>query len=282
MSRALALLLILSASETVLAQDAEPQGNAQVRSRWQEAYTDIARSFEMRQAEKTLDLHDQPLLFYTNPVRTNDQHGTIFVWTAGGRAVVFGSIWSGVTPRTKAGVRNVSHEFHSLSPADDVAATRGGATLWTSGEPGIAWQTLADSPAPAASRAARLVQMRNLARRISGRIDSEEPSDLRIMSQPLYRYPEKVSGALDGALFAFSLATDPELVVLIEAGETNDKPSWQVAFARFGALPMSVQDGERTIWSCERVKPPLKTGRYYLVWRAEQMPADPQGAEEKR
>jgi len=259
---------------SLLAQDQdESAGDKALRERWLKTYQAIAASIEMRQGETALTLHDQPLLFYTNPVRTTDQHGTIFLWTDKGRPAIFGSIWSAVNQKQPE-LRNVTHEFHSLSEASDVQAVRAGARLWSADEPGISWLTLPDSPAPAATRPARLVQMRNLARRLSARINSNEPTDLRMMSQPLYRYSEKVPGAVDGALFAFSLATDPELIAWMEAREQ----AWHVAFARFGALPMSVAEGERIIWSCEKATARQRTGRYYLMWGAEEMSINPQEA----
>jgi len=94
------------------------------------------------------------------------------------------------------------------------------------------------------------------------------------MPQPLYRYPEDTAGASDGAMFVFALATDPELVLLIEDAADGDKPVWKVAFARFGNLAMAVKDGDQTLWTCERGKPGRSEGRYYLYWRIEQRPAD--------
>jgi len=85
----------------------------------------IAESIEMQQGTTRLKLEEKPLLFYTNPVRQNDQHGTIFLWTDRGRPAVFGSIWSEVN-RMNSEVRNVTHELHSLAESLDVRAIRNG------------------------------------------------------------------------------------------------------------------------------------------------------------
>jgi hypothetical protein len=230
----------------------------------------------MQRAQQKLEFHSVPLLFYTNPVRTNDQHGAIFLWTEKGRPAVLGSIWSGV-PRADAAVRNITHEWHSLLEDPDVRAVRNESELWRSGEAGIAWLRLTDAPTPSENRNTRLVQMRSLARRLSpGITEQERESELRLMTQPLYRYPADVTGAFDGALFVYCLATDPELILLVEAREAKPKTfEYQAALARFGNLAMTVADGERTIWSCERGKPGRSDGKYYLKWRAEQMPAEP-------
>jgi hypothetical protein len=252
----------------------EPQAETILHEKWQRAYRQIAESIEMRRGETKLTLYPAALLFYTNPVRTNEQHGAIFLWTSEGRPALFGSIWSGQPPQDPAH-RAVAHEWHSLLEETDVTARRGDKLLWTSNEPGIAWQTLPELPSPAATRSARLVQMRGIVRRLSVGIEASQESELRLMSQPLYRYPEKTSGAIDGAVFSFGMATDPELIVLVEARDAAKSPAWQVAFARFGNLPMTVKDGERTVWSCEKGIARQPTGKYYLMWRAEQMPAEP-------
>jgi hypothetical protein len=270
---ALAAASSLSGANECIADDAPVAESAQ-NEKWQKVYQGVAASITMQRGEQALYFHSVPLLFYTNPVRTNDQHGAIFLWTEKGRPAVLGSIWSGVTPRTDATLRNVTHEWHSLLEDADVRATRSGEQLWKSGEVGIAWQTLAGAPVPSESRATRLVQMRALARRLSAKITEEDrQGELRLMAQPLYRYPTDAAGAVDGALFVYCLATDPELILLVEVREEKGRPAYHVALARFGNLAMTVADGKRAIWSCERGKPGRSDGKYHLKWRAEQMPA---------
>jgi hypothetical protein len=276
-SRLLLFLLVLAAlaSGAGLAVPQEGSNEPTLKDQWKQAYRAIAESIEMRRGSTRFLLHDQALLYYTNPVRTNDQHGAIFLWTAAGRPAVLGSIWSALN-RSDPTSRNVTHEWHSLIEDPDIQATRRGENLWQPGEPGIAWQVLPNSPVPSSSRAARLVQMRALARRLTARITAEEESELRLLPQPLYRYPEKIPDVRDGALFAYSLATDPEIVLLIELPDSASQPMYRVGVARFGNLAMSVRDGDQTIWSCERGTPGRSVGKYFLHWRAEQMPADPQ------
>jgi hypothetical protein len=175
--------------------------------------------------------------------------------------------------RQNPDVRFVTHEWLSLSMDPLMTATRDEKRLWTSGEPGVAWEPLKEAPPPAASRPQRLVQMRTIVRRYSASIQIEGESDLRLMPQPLYRYSEQTEGALDGAIFDFAMTTDPELLVLLEVGETNGKPTWQIAFARFGNKQMTVKEGDRTVWSCKAGAPGFSDGTYYLRWRAEEMPS---------
>ena len=267
-----ALAILASAAACAAAE--EPEAGTILHEKWQKAYRKIAESIEMRHGEAALTLQKAALLYYTNPVRTHGQHGAIFLWTLEGRPAVFASIWSELHRRDPAS-RNVIHEWHSLLKASDVTARRGEKLLWTSAEPGIDWQSLADLPEPAATRSGRLVQMRGIARRLSVGIESVEESELRLMSQPLFRYAEKTPGAIDGAIFAFAMTTDPELLVLLEANDSAEKPAWKVAFARFGNQPLTVKDGEKTVWSCEKAIDRQPTGKYYLMWGVEQMPAEP-------
>jgi hypothetical protein len=268
------LLAVLILSSRSAAQDiiAQPT-DASVREKWQATYKTIAESVVMQHGKQPLKLVEQPLRFYTNPVRSNDQHGAIFLWTEEGRPAVIGSIWSALNLQNPA-VRFVTHEWHSLLSDPDVTATREGRPLWTSGEAGIAWEPLSGAPLPAASRSARLVQMRAIARRYSATIQTQGESELRLMEQPLFRYAEGTAGVIDGAIFDFAMTTDPELLLLVEARDSGGKRGWQIAFARFGNKAMAVKDGDRTVWSCEQGSPGFSDGKYYLRWRAEEMAAD--------
>jgi hypothetical protein len=269
---ALALAQFAGAIGGLAAQDsaAEPA----LHEKWQKAYRTIAESMAMQREKTPLKLEAQALMHYTNPVRTRDQHGSIFLWTEEGRPAVFGSIWSAINLQDRT-MRVVTHEFHSLVEAPDVRATRRDQTLWDCREPGVSWQIMAEESTPAASRPARLVQMRSITRRFTARIQTQDESELRLISQPLYRYREKTPGAADGAIFSFAMTTDPELLVLIEDRETEGKPAWYVAFARFGNQAMTLNEGERRVWSCERGTPGRSEGRYHLFFGAEQMPAEP-------
>jgi hypothetical protein len=253
---------------------AEQASDTTDREAWQTSYHTIAKSITMQRGQTQLSLLKQPLLFYTNPVRTNDQHGAIFLWTENGRPAVIGSIWSAIN-RQNADSRFVTHEWHSLAIDGNVSASRDERPLWKSGEPGVAWEKLNGAPPPGESRAARLVQMRSIVRRYSVAIKVEGESDLRLMAQPLYRYPDQVQGAVDGAIFSFAMTTDPELLVLLEDREVAGQRAWHVAFTRFGNKEMNVKDGDKAVWSCAAGAPGVSDGKYYLRWRAEEMPAKP-------
>src|SRR5690349_2180307 len=118
-----------------------------LREKWQKVYREIAESLEMQHHKTKLELYGQPLLYYSNPVRTTDQHGTLFLWTEQGRPAVVGSIWSAID-RQKPELRNITHEFHSLVDDSQIRSLVDGKPRWSSGEPGITWASLERAPPP--------------------------------------------------------------------------------------------------------------------------------------
>jgi len=258
----------------------EPGGGDELLEKWMAVYQQHAEALDMSvvgDPERRLDLHAGSLLKYTNPVRGVQQHGAIYVWTLQGRPAVLASIWSAID-LMQPQVRKLNYEWHSLS-AEDVTAKRNSELLWTSGEPGVEWHAFPEFGTVAASRPLRLVQMRRIARMLTAHIDTEE-SELRLLEQPIYRYPDDVPGVVDGGVFSYVMGTDPELLLMVEAAETDDGGrEWRVACARFSNWPMQVSLKEREFWSCEHATPRRDRGRYYLWFAVERLPADLAGVE---
>lgn len=253
---------------------ADGEGEQPVVDRWMAVYRQRAEALDMRLAGnpgERLDLQPSTLLKYTNPVRNFQQHGAVFLWTRDKRPAVIASIWS-TRDKKQPRLRNMAFEWHSLLPGN-IVAERDGERLWNSNEPGVEWREFGGTGAPAGSRPLRLLQMRRMARALSPQIATGE-SELRLMPRPVYRYPERTDGAADGAVFAFVMGTDPELFVLIEARGDRDAAAWHLAFARFSHQPIRVERAGEELWSCEKAEPYQRTGRFYLWWKAERLPAE--------
>lgn len=226
---------------------------AQVR-RWHAFYRQRAAEFaiaEHRDGIVSVTLVPTPLQTWTNPIRGDTQHGTIHLWTNAGRPSVIGSVWSALDPKDRS-QRALCYEFHSLAQVP-VSATLGDKAWWSPKEAGVEWLPLADGPQPGPSRAARLRNLRDLAAELRAEIVGDDPqpdTDLRLLSQPLYRYPENTPGVIDGAIFAFVMATDPELFVAIERrrNESTGEASWTLAPARLTGSALRLRRGERTLW----------------------------------
>jgi hypothetical protein len=220
--------------------------------------------------KKELELTKEPVFDWSNPVRGGLQQGVVFLWLRDGRPAALGSIFS--QPDAKLPGRKVFHEFHALDP-EKLLVTRPGALNEWKPQAGLERKELPDAGVPAATAAARLVQMKRLAQEFTGHEEDEEGKrwDLRILPAPLYRYPTAKTGVVDGALFTLvsNAGTDPEVLLLIEAREEGGKLRWEYACGRFSDRDLHVLRKEKEIWSSirsdtnTRRHDPLHTYRSY-------------------
>jgi hypothetical protein len=198
-----------------------------------------------RQTEK-LALEKEPVLRWTNPARTGED-GATFVWTLGGRPEMIGTIF---TYRLGNKISR-KHEYHSLA-TEPLGAEFRGKQVWTPSAAGVKFAPITGAPAPAGSSRLRLTQMKALAREFSASIKDEgESYQLRLLTQPLFRYEPEDKRVLDGALFAYSLGTDPEVLLMIEARPVKDGHQWQFAFARFHYVELKALHKDREVFRAE-------------------------------
>jgi hypothetical protein len=202
---------------------------------------------------KQLELTKEPVFEWSNPVRQGLQQGVVFLWLRDGRPAALGCIFSEPEGRLKG--RKVIHEFHALD-RDKLLVSRPDALNEWKPQAGLERKELADAGAPAATPAARLVQLRRLAQEFTGHeTDSEGKRwELRLLPAPLYRYPAAKTGVIDGALFTLvsNAGTDPEVLLLIEARKEGDKTRWEYACGRFSDRSLYVQRKGKEVWSSVR------------------------------
>ncbi len=207
-----------------------------------------AAEYEIRLATKDKDklpLQAEPALRWTNPVRgTTD--GAVFIWLANGRPELAAGIYKWPS---KPGEPDMEHELSSLS-VDKLTAVRGGRTVWEPAKAGIELKAIPDAAAPSESPALRLRQLRSLAREFTAfHDDPGKPSEeLRLLSQPIYRYKDTEPDLLDGALFVFVQATDPEVLLLIEARKDTTGHQWQYALARMTSRALRARYKDKEVW----------------------------------
>ena len=201
--------------------------------------------------KKELELKKEPVFEWSNPVGQGLHQGVIFLWLRDGRPAALGGIFSHPVPGWKG--RKILHEFHALDRDKLLVRRPGGALNEWKPQAGLARKELPDAGTPAATRGARLVQMRRLAQQFTGHSTDNERErwELRLLPTPLYRYPEAKSGVIDGALFALtsSAGTDPEVLLLIEARQEDGKTRWEYACGRFGVISMYVERKGNEVWS---------------------------------
>ena len=205
--------------------------------------------------KRPLEFLKEPILEWSDSARDGlFTQGVVFLWLRAGRPAAIGTIYSEPEERLKG--RRLLHEFHALDPEKLVVTRPQGALNEWVPQVGLARRDLADAPAPAATAAARLVQMKALAAEFAAHgLDPQlKRVDMRLLPTPLYRYPAAKSGVIDGALFTFvtTAGTDPEVLLLIEADVTDGKARWQFACGRFSDKSLLVQRRGKEVWSLHR------------------------------
>jgi hypothetical protein len=242
---------------TLLLVPAADEAAAALAKRMLPVYVREAEAYKIAVAsapDRPLELKKEPVFEWSNPVRSGNQQGVVFLWLRDGRPAAIGSIFSEPEGRHKG--RKVIHEFHALAPEKLVVTRPPGALNQWEPQAGLERKELADAPAPAATPAARLLQMRQLAQEFSGdSVDNKgQHWDLRLLPAPLYRYPAAKAGVVDGALFTFvsTAGTDPEVLLLVEAKEDGGKLRWQFACGRFSDRSLSVKRKDTEVWSAVR------------------------------
>jgi hypothetical protein len=205
-------------------------------------------------AEAKDRLRPQIVMRWQNPVRTQTGDGVLAIWTRHGRPEAMASIFQWDD--------DICHEFGSLSRSNTLIGRDKSDVIWSPKKSGVEFRDVPDAPIPASNRAARLRQMKVIAERFTARLPDRNVEDanlevLRLLPTPLCRYELEESNDADpslkdGALFAFAMGTDPEVILLLEAIGHEDKASWQFAFCRATGWGADASLGDKVVWS---VKP---------------------------
>jgi hypothetical protein len=195
--------------------------------------------------EMPLSITPEAVLRYSNPVRTAFSDGAVFLWLNGDRPLAAAVL----------SIRNqgrVVREFTSLTKRP-LECRRDGVLAWSPRSGNLVDQLLANVPPPDASQARRLRQMRDIARQFRVVKKTDSDVELRLMPQPIYRFADKRDGVIDGAVFAFVEATDPDFLLLVEGHDaTAAVPAqWLYTLARMSSTPLEVELDGRQIWSAE-------------------------------
>lgn len=228
-------------------KDAEGQQITAVQRWLHEYYQQQAATYEFYFDEaktKRLEFVKRSIFHWK---QDNDWSGDVFVWTHEGRPEIVGGV---LASPAKAGKRSIGHEFHTLA-LQSLPRAKTVSGTWQP-KTGITLTPLDDAIAPAATAALRLTQLRKLARDFSVTMHHEEqPWELRLLPQPIYRYAAPKVGVLDGGLFAYvwTRGTDPEMLLLLECREEAAGPRWHYSLLRFTTRPLLVKLADREVWN---------------------------------
>jgi hypothetical protein len=173
----------------------------------------------------------------------------LVAFTTGGRPAVLAQL-------ALYSEKNVMQEFQTTA-RQQVEMSRGGRVLWhPAGE--LTFQKLESIPAPGASPAVRLAQLRSIAEGFQVFDDfgwSEKVRQpLRLLRQPIYRYQDADEQVMDGALFTFVLGTDPEANVFIEACQSENGSYWRYAFRPMTIYQIQAYRNEELLWTSPETK----------------------------
>jgi hypothetical protein len=152
--------------------------------------------------------------------------------------------------------QRLEHDFESLSRGK-IVARRNGAVVWQPQESGVKFADIPGAPSLEETRPQRLRQMKSLAEKFQATLlgwkrDNSDREELRLLTRPLYRYDPKEGPVIDGAVFAFAMGTDPEVLLLIEAVKEGDAAKWQYAFARRTSGELEGRFGDEVVWQAAR------------------------------
>jgi hypothetical protein len=237
--------------------------------------TKAAGSYSFRvdaRGESKVTLHPEPLLRWYNKVIREDD-GMLFLWTEGyqGRPVAAAQFFLVQD--------DWNHEFQSLSVDGFSARSEDESALdwsWRPTRPGLSFVRADRIGPPAGSAPERLRQMKIIAERFTAVVDTggtfENPEQLRLLSTPVYRYAAPAQGIVDGALFAFTQGTNPEILMQIEAdASAPSAKAWRYGFARMSCFFLRVHEGSQLAWSVDRepVPTPDRGSPYYFRLHAQ-------------
>lgn len=204
------------------------------------------------QSQRVLQRGKQPILRWSNPVREYVNDGVTYLFFEGERPRAIVTVW--VRSReSNLESGELWREFVSLS-GEPLSCRRDGAVIWSPKSAETFDQIVPEAPPAAPRSSQRLVQMRELARRFhAATYKTDSANELRLLTQPLYRYPNETAEVLDGALFAFAEGNDPEALLLLEAVpvEQGKRHEWRYTLARSTSYRVVVRLDDREVFAVE-------------------------------
>jgi hypothetical protein len=225
----------------------------------------LAKEFEMRLAanrDTVLTVAESAALRYSNPVRELLSDGATFFYFDGPRPVAAVSLSIRGQP---SDVRRVWAEASLVAPVP-LLCRHSEADFWSPQADLPKWTAINPAPMPAGTATARLVQMRELARRFEVEVLRKEVwTASRLLTQPVARFADARTGTLDGAVFVFAEATDPEVLLVLDCRPEGNAEStaWHYLMAKMSAPPTRVRLDGKDVWSTDGFwKAPRSIGPY--------------------
>ena len=246
-SRVVLGLFVLSVSSAL----ADDEQEAKKRLEYMQAAVESLEpeSTELK-PKVALAVASKPLLRYSDPTRGQEektQKNVLLdagVWRLGteGRPTALVTIEMYQAPD---GARILAYEFLSMTEKTFSLKHKTEKVRWDASASGLELKELSEAPKPGATVAARLTQMRQLAKRFGAKERfNKELIECRLLAQPIDRYSSEAEKIVDGAIFALANGTNPEIGIVLE----SDGERWRYGILRLGAAEMTVMlDGEQIV-----------------------------------
>jgi hypothetical protein len=227
------------------------------KERAEEEKAGLARSLEHMKSfvarlagddEKEVELKEQPVLTFGDSTRGN-KNGSLWVFGTKGRPHAFVELFK------QAELADWAHTA-TLTGKDRIILRTPRSGQWKPEKLQIEPATIANAPVPEPKEAARLRQIRELARRFTAH-EFWDPSnsrfELRLLAQPIHRYSDENQELVDGAAFVLANGTNPEVILLIEAlGKEPKEGRWHYSLALAGSAELHVELDGKEVWKCPR------------------------------
>jgi hypothetical protein len=190
-------------------------------------------------------LEKKPLFRYDDETRGYID-GT--VWRLGAKGRPLAIVTTELHPNYLGGGPRVVYDALSLS--SNPFSANLGKYVWTPPGSAVEMKPLPKGPAPAATEALRLTQMKELSRRFTASQEIQETDrtlvQLRRLPREIDRYKPTEAEKADGALFLFSNGRNPGLILFIE----TDGTAWQYGCGRLSApSTLTLLLDDLAVWS---------------------------------
>jgi hypothetical protein len=187
-------------------------------------------------------LREEPLFRYSDP-RRQILDATLWGWGSSGRPVAL------MKAEAYPDERNGTRWVYCLASLSDqlIQADWSDGVRFRASEPGLQMSPLPDGPAPADTSAGRRLQFKRLTGRFAATIinNVDNRDQMRLMPTPICRYEDGDAGLVDGAIFGYTMGTNPDVLLVIELRESDEGVAWQYGCAGMTSAGYSIRlDGK--------------------------------------
>lgn len=264
------LVLVATIGQAAFQEDSTQQGaDEAMRASLARMIADLS-DFELAidtEPPQELALAGAAVLRWNYPIRNVDD-AAVFVWLHKEQPAAIATVLS---YRDRAQNLRRAYEFLSLSP-DRLSAVKAGQRVWHPAKPGLTWREVPNAPTPADTSAGRRRQMRDLAAQFQVSVTSDKNRyELRLLTQPLYRYQNARADVLDGCLFALVEGTDPEVILALES--SVNEPGWKFAAGRLTRWAIEIRHQDKVVREFEQISGTVDDADVYHI--SDAGPLDP-------